>query len=101
PCGADLADGVIDRVGNVDVACAVDRHAARVGKARGGARAVRAAKYACVAGQGRRNPRSADLADGVVGRVGNVDVARAVDRHTERVEEARGGTRAVRAAQYA
>src|SRR5262249_49761309 len=101
PAGSDLADGAVVRVGDVEVAGAVDPHASRIAETRGGARAVRAAPDARGAGQRCHDPGGGNLADGLVKAVGDVDAAGAVARHDERSVEARGGARAVHATRQA
>jgi hypothetical protein len=91
PVGVTLRTAKVTEVGDVDVAGAVDRHACRRVEARRGAGSVRAAGHARGAGKGRHDAGGSDLAEGVVVRVSDIDVTRAVDRHACRRVEARRG----------
>src|SRR6185436_11508105 len=99
-CG-DLADGVVAGVGDVDVAGAVDYHSAGAAEVHRGTCAVLTPRYARGAGQRRHDSGGRDLADGVAEKVGDVDVAGAVNRHATGAVEARRGARAVRATRHA
>src|ERR1041384_813133 len=97
PAGGDLADGVVILIADIDVASAVNRHAAWKLEARRGTRAVRAARHARRAGQRCNGSVDADLADGLVSPIGDIDVTGAVDRNIAREVEARRSARSIHA----
>src|SRR5262249_51150034 len=87
---------VVAGVGDVDVARGVDGHTDRRGEAGGAARAVRIAEARRSAGDRDDVPRvDPDLADVLVGPVGDVQAGGAVVGHRKRVHEARRGAVAV------
>ena len=91
--GIHLADAVVARIGNVEVAGVVHRHAGGAPQLSRGGRAAVSAVALC--------PRPRDsgddavgghLADAVVARIGNVEVAGVVHRRVRRkVQPCRGG----------
>ena len=98
--GIDLADAVLEVVRDVEVAGAVQRKPAGVSKPRRGGRAAIAAEASRPrSGDGRNVAgRGIDLADTVVVRVRNVEVAGAVQRNPcGEVEPRRGGRAAIAA----
>ena len=83
PGGVDLADPVVAGIGKVEVARAVHRYAIGSGERRLSRRPAIAAETELPrARHGRDRPGGVDLADAVVASVGDVEVARTVDRHT-------------------
>ena len=66
PCGRDLAEGIVARIRNIDVAAPIHRDTSGKLKPRGAARAVGAAHITGASGQGRHHPGRRDLADGAV-----------------------------------
>src|SRR5439155_497451 len=85
----DLPDGIVEDVGDVEVAGPVAGDCRGVGEAGGGAGPVGGAVLAGGAGQRGDRPRGDDhLADGLVGIVGNVEVANPVAGHAGRAVEA-------------
>ena len=95
PGGGDLADGVVARVGHVDVARAVGGNAPRVpetGRSAGGVGRAAHPRGSCQRGH---HTGRGDLADGVVARVGQVDVARAVGGNVAWAVKTGGGACAI------
>ena len=66
--GRDLADGVVVRIGDEDVADAVDGHSDRTIKTRGAAGAIGAARAAGQTGEGGHDTGGRDFADSAVNR---------------------------------
>src|SRR5581483_2490507 len=91
----DLADGRALAVDDVEVAGAIDRDAVGREEPRGGAGAVGRAGGAGGAGHGGDVGVRRDLADRVVARVDDVEVAGGVDGERGGGVEARGGAVAV------
>ena len=86
-----LADPVVERVGDVEVACGIDRHALRpVQLGVDGRRAVAAVSGQAGARHRRDGAIGRDPADHVVARVGDVQVARGVEGQAGRPVELRG-----------
>ena len=100
PVGCHLADHVVVVIDDEHVARGVDGHAGRVMKlgGRGGPAVSGVATRVAGAGEGMDDPVGRHLADDLVGRVGDEDVAGGVDRHVGRVSQLGGGGRAVVAA---
>jgi len=81
--------GVVARVGHVDSAQRVYGDSAGAVELRGRSRAVDEPRRT-VAGDRRHVAAGVDPAHGVIARVGDVDIARAVNRHALRVVEPGG-----------
>src|SRR6185437_12606895 len=77
---SNLPNGVVASVRNVQIACAVDGNPERGGEPRRGAGSIRAAGRARRSSQGSHLSGRRDLANDVVARVGDIDVASAVRR---------------------
>ena len=85
--GADLADGLVALVGDIDVADTVDRHRDRETELRDAGRAVGAA-FDAGSGVGRNHAGGADPRDPVVAVIGHEQVAGSVERDARRRVEA-------------
>ena len=83
-CQVYLADGVVVGVGHVNIAGAVHRHALRVVERGVVAHAVRAAGLSVSSNSGNDIKRR-DEADGIVLRIGDVEVASGVHRNVRRI----------------
>ena len=82
PCGVNPADPAVVPIGDVEVACSVHRHACGRADLRLARRATIAAETALSRARNRRDrPGGVDLADAVAVPIGDVEVARSVDRH--------------------
>ena len=90
-----LANEVVGRIRDVDVSIAIHRHSIRSVKPRRAAGAVGRARDPGRTRQGGDEPPGGYLAEGVIVRVRDVDVAVAIHRHAFRQVETRGGAGAV------
>ncbi len=93
--GGDLANRVIAVIGHVNIAAAVHCDTARLAEFCGGTGTVGATLRAAGTGQSRDDARRRDLANDVVGRVGNIKVAAAIECRAERLGETRRGPGAI------
>ena len=93
PGGIHLADAVVVGIGDVEVACAVHRHAIGQVETRLSCRAAVLAEPTTTRNGGDR-PDGIDLADAAVVAIGDVEVARAVHRHAIGIVETRLSCRA-------
>ena len=96
PRSVHLADAVGAIIGDVQVAGAVQRHADGVGQSRRNGRAAIPSSEAETPGSCHRgdHSRSVHLADAVVERIGDVQVARSVHRHASGLVQLRRRSRA-------
>src|SRR5690606_27299138 len=92
--GVDLADPVVDRVGDVHVALAVEGHVEGLGQlCAGGRAAVAVGPGGAVPGDRRDLPGRVDLANRVVQGVGDVEVPVGVGGDPEGTVQVRAGRR--------
>ena len=75
PGGRNLPDGVVEVIGHVKIASAVDGDAGRLIEKRVGSSAIRAAQRSGRAGQGRDHSAGSDHANGRIARVSHIHVA--------------------------
>ena len=79
PSGGDFADRVVVGVGDVDIARTIDRHPTRAVEARVSTVAIEVTRIGAVAARERAHAAARrNLAEGVVARIRDVDVARTV-----------------------
>src|SRR5207253_2708541 len=90
--GGDLADAAVAQVRDVEIAGGIERHAVGPVELRGGGGAAGArGALRTGAGVGRDGATGGDLADAVVLRVRDVEVAGGIEGHAAWADELRGG----------
>src|SRR5439155_1371940 len=90
--GADLADAVVVRVGDVEVAGGIEGHAVGAAELSGGrGAAVAREALRTGAGVGRDGAAGGDLPDAVVLTLRDVEVAGGIEGHADGFVELRGG----------
>ena len=91
----DLTDREVDGIRNVEIACTVDRDVSGLIELRSAARAVDRANVADGAGNGGDHSGGRDLADQVVVRVRDKEIARTVHGHATGAAEPGGAAGAI------